>query len=319
MLLHLTSLPSRFGIGDLGSCSRRFVDLLHGSRQRYWNILPLTPTSLSSWNSPYQPNSAFAGNTLLISPEILAENGALSKDFIERHMILPTGRVDYKAVTATKIAMIEQAFRAFKSSGMRDAYSRSFEDFCSEEAAWLDDFALFRALRERNGELWYLWPRSVRDRERKTLESKRRGLKEAVERVKFAQFIFFGQLEQLRDYCKRKNVSLFGDMPFYVGYDSADVWSHPELFKLDSRKRPEFVGGVPPDYFSRTGQLWGTPVYSWKEMKSSNFDWWINRIRHTLQTVDLLRLDHFRAFVSFWQVPASAKTAKHGHWMSSIR
>ncbi len=316
MLLHVTSLPSRFGIGDLGPDSRRFVDLLSSSNQRYWNILPLTPTSLAYGSSPYQPDSAFAGNTLLISPEILFENGLLSRDFVGRQPTLPSDRVDYRAVTAAKTAMIREAYRVFKGSGMPDVYSCSFEEFCSEEAAWLDDFALFRALRERNRKPWYVWPRSLRDRDEKTLETKRRELREVVERVKFGQFVFFGQLKQLKEYCRSKNVGLFGDTPFYVAYNSVDVWSHPRLFKLDSQKKLEFASGVPPDYFSRTGQLWGNPVYRWKELKVSNYEWWINRIRHALRTLDLLRLDHFRGFVSYWQVLASAKTAKHGHWVS---
>ncbi len=315
ILLHITSLPSNFGIGDLGPWSYRFVDLLSKSRQRYWSILPTTPTSEQYGNSPYQPTSAFAGNTLLLSPELLVKDGLLSEEFVEE-LKLPFGQVAFEEVTAVKARMIKQVYLNFEKNEKK-LLSNDFEGFCSENSSWLNDYALFKALEQSIGKPWYLWPNQLRIRNEQALEQKNDELKELVKREKFAQFIFSRQWRHLKDYCQMRNVRIFGDLPFYMSYDNADVWSHPEMFKLDSEKRPKFISGVPPDYFSKEGQLWGNPIYDWQELKKIGFQWWIERIRLNLTRCDILRFDHFRGFTAYWQIPATSKTAKEGQWIRS--
>lgn len=311
ILLHVTSLPSEYGVGDLGPFSYKFIDLLSEAKQRYWQILPLTPTTLQNGNSPYMATSAFAGNPLLISPDMLVEDGFLTAD-CAKTMRLPAGKVNFKAVTLKKNAMLKKAYRGFIQNG--DASSRSFNEFCAENAEWLDDYALFEALK-CGGELhWYVWPKAIRDREAYALKRKEEHLRSLIELEKFVQHVFFSQLNAVKLYGQSRKVKLVGDLPFYVSYDSCDVWMHPELFKLDKHKHVRFVGGVPPDYFSRTGQLWGNPVYDWSQMEKTGFDWWIKRANHTLRFIDVLRLDHFRGYTAYWQVPADAKTAKPGCW-----
>jgi len=316
VLLHVTSLPSDFGIGDLGPWSYRFVDLLAQANQRYWSILPLTPTSTKYGNSPYQATSAFAGNTLLISPELLFKDMLLSEKDIKR-LRLPFGRVDFKAVTAKKKIMLKKAYRNFIQNGKSaiKAHDYDFEKFCLENSSWLDDYALYEAIQDFVNKPWYMWSISMRDKDASVLAQKRVELKEFIEQEKVAQFIFVRQWTFLRQYCQAKEVSVLGDLPFYMSYDSADVWTHPELFKLDSQKRPRYVGGVPPDYFSKTGQRWGNPVYDWREIKKTHFQWWVDRMRRNLELCDIMRLDHFRGFTAYWQIPASSKTAKEGVWI----
>jgi len=317
ILLHITSLPSEFGIGDLGPCSYRFVDLLSRVKQHYWSILPLTPTNLKDGNSPYQPCSAFAGNTLLISPELLVKDKLLSEEYVRGQLKLPRGKVDYGSVTVTKKDMLKKAYTSFAKSfrGRLASTDVDFETFCSENSEWLDDYALYQALYEESRSQWFRWPRPLRNREVSALDRKRFGMKEHIEKEKFAQFIFFRQWKSLRDYCHKKKISIIGDQAFYVSYDSADAWAHPEILKLDSRRRLGYVGGAPPDCFSRNGQIWHNPVYAWNELQRTGFSWWMNRIRHYLNLFDLLRLDHFRGFIAYWQVPAAAKTAKKGRWI----
>lgn len=315
VLLHITSLPSPFGIGDLGPASLQFVDLLAKLRQRYWSILPVNPTQLEYGNSPYKNDSAFAGNTLLISPEQLVEESLLSKDYMQRMLIQPTFSVNYHAVEKVKKVMLKEAYINFKKKGKPTLLNQDFESFCAKEAGWLDDYALYKSLREENGEPWYRWPEALRDREPLALVKKLESLRRQIEEHKFKQHIFFSQWRTLKDWCIKKRVKIIGDMPFYVGYNSADVWTHPELFKLDKNKKPRYVGGVPPDYFSPTGQLWGDPVYNWKQMREKHFDWWIKRIGHNLKLCDAVRFDHFRGFVAYWQVQAHQKTAKTGKWI----
>ncbi len=311
ILMHITSLPSAYGIGDLGPCSYSFVDLLSKVRQRYWHILPLTPTSLKSGNSPYQPTSAFAGNSLLISPDLLVSDGFLSRDYAET-LRLPPGKVNFKAVTTRKNAMLKKAYRSF--DGESGASSPDFIEFYVENSEWLDDYALFSALKSKMKTQWYLWPRRIRDRDPEVLKKKNEDLRSLVELEKFVQYVFFGQLKKLKLHCQTRGVGIVGDVPFYVGYDSCDVWVHPDQFKLDKQKRAKFVAGVPPDYFSQSGQLWGNPVYDWPLMESTGFNWWMKRINHSLRFIDDLRLDHFRGFTAYWQVPAKARTAKNGCW-----
>ncbi len=311
VLCHLTSLPSSFGIGDLGPTSHSFVDLLAEAKQRYWNILPLTPTRIRNGNSPYQPDSAFAGNVLLISPELLFEQGFLTSIDLERLMTKIASRVDYSIVTKSKQKMIDKAFHSFLSNKTQ---TREFDDFCNQNMEWIEDYALYKALEKNSDRPWSSWPKLLRDRNSKALAAKRGTLKVSVKREMFAQFLFSLQWRSLKKHCSQKKIQIIGDLPFYVGYESADVWTHPELFKLDSKKKPLVVSGVPPDYFSKHGQLWGNPVYRWQD-DSLVIGWWIKRIAHGLRFVDELRLDHFRGFIASWQVHASEKTAQHGAWV----
>jgi 4-alpha-glucanotransferase len=312
ILLHITSLPSAFGIGDLGPQSYEFVDLLAGSKQRYWSILPLSPVRLEDGNSPYQTSSAFAGNPLLISPQKLAEDGFLSKPAVKQPP-KSSSKVDFAAVYPQKQAMLKAAYQNLKNG----AGASEFKAFCTQNENWLCDYALYIALRNRTGKPWNQWLPSIREREPKAIEQKQRQLKEEIEAEKFAQFLFFIQWRRLKEYCKIRQVSIIGDMPFYVAYDSADVWVHPELFGLYKNGKPRYVGGVPPDYFSASGQLWGNPVYDWQKHKETGFRWWLERIQHNLMLCDLLRLDHFRGFVAYWQVSAKAETAKRGRWIKT--
>ncbi len=318
VLLHVTSLPSDFGIGDLGPWSYRFVDLLSKSNQHYWSILPIHPTSTQYGNSPYHSTSAFAGNTLLVSPEILVEEGLLAKEDIET-LKQPDGRIDFKTVTAIKEKMLKKVYLNFSQNKTRaiKVNECDFKKFCVENSNWLDDYALFRALEGATEKPWYLWPSRLRDREAKALAQKGAELKNNVDQEKFAQFIFSRQWNSLKEYCQTKEVSIFGDLPFYMSHDSVDVWVHPKLFRLDNKKRPKYVGGVPPDYFSKSGQRWGNPTYNWKELEKTHFQWWISRIQRNLKLCNILRFDHFRGFTAYWQIHASLKTAKKGRWIRS--
>lgn len=312
LLLHVSSLPSQFGIGDLGPASHKFVERLAQAKQSYWSILPLTPTSAAGGNSPYQAGSAFAGNTLLISPESLVEDRLLPKRYAHLRLTFPAAKVDYTAVTVFKKDTVKKAWSTFTRQGAR---SNDFQDFCALNSKWLSDYALYKVLKEKSGKTWCYWPKSLRDREEQALNRKREQCRQLVEKEKFAQYIFFSQWRRLREHCRRLGVSVVGDIPFYVSYDSADAWSHSRIFKLDSHRRPIYVGGVPPDYFSKTGQLWGNPVYDWKQLSNTDFEWWIDRIEHNLMLFDFVRLDHFRGFVASWQVRSSAVDARKGKWV----
>ena len=316
ILLHISSLPSRFGIGDLGPKNRRFVDLLAEAKQRCWSVLPLNPTSPEEGNSPYKTRSAFAGNPLFVSPELLVEEGLLTKNEVERWEMPSQNRVNYPAVYPSKDVMFKKAYLGFKKSKNHTLLGAfDFDSFCEENAGWLDDWALFEAARKKTGVPWHLWPANLRNREVSALTNKRLSLKDEVGLERFVQFAFFSQWQALKAYCAKNEVKILGDLPFYVAYESVDVWVHPELFKLTKTKAPQYVAGVPPDYFSRTGQLWGTPIYDWQNLKKNRFEWWTTRIAHNLNLCDLLRFDHFRGFVAYWQVPAGAKTAKAGCWI----
>lgn len=313
ILLHITSLPSPFGVGDLGPESYRFVDALAAAKQHYWSILPLSPTSLEDGNSPYQTSSAFAGNTLLISPELLVQDGLLPKD-AKITPISDADKADYKTAYTQKAALLEQAYLLFEKTQVA---ADRFQEFCQDNKSWLDDYALYIALRTASGKPWHLWSTPLRKRNVEALARKSQTLKEKVKREKFAQFLFFSQWQKLKAYCRAKQISVVGDMSFYVSYDSADIWVHPELFNLNANGKTRFVGGVPPDYFSANGQLWGNPTYNWQKLAETDFAWWITRISHNLTLYDKLRLDHFRGFVAYWQVPAKAKTAKNGKWVKT--
>ncbi len=316
LLLHITCLPSEFGIGDLGPWSYRFVDILSQANQRYWNILPITPTSIKYGNSPYQATSAFAGNILLISPELLFKEMLLSEGDL-RSLRQPFGQVAYEAVIAKKRVMLAQAYQKFARNGNSaiTIQNYDFEKFCFENRGWLDDYALYMAICRSTNKPWNMWAKKLRDRDSRVIAEKTLELKVLIGQEKFGQFIFARQWNLLKKYCQDKDVHIIGDLPFYVCYESVDTWSKPELFKLDEEKRPLFIGGVPPDYFSKNGQRWGNPVYRWQDMEEKNFDWWMERIRRGLNLFDMIRLDHYRGFTAFWQIPASSKTAKGGRWI----
>jgi len=311
ILLHVTSLPSAFGIGDLGPWSYRFVDLLANMNQRYWSILPFGPTRAEDGNSPYQTSSTYAGNPLLISPEKLVQDGLLPKIYAKA-LVRSTHRVAFSEVYKHKKALLKNAYLYFKETGSQKS---EFETFCAQNKHWLDDYALYITLRQRTDAPWYLWLPSLRHRNLKTLSQKQLHLSEDIEREKFVQYLFFSQWHSLKNHCKKRSINIVGDLPFYIAYDSVDVWVHPELFLLTKNGKPRCVGGVPPDYFSSTGQLWGTPIYNWQKHQETSFAWWMNRINHNLLLFDTLRLDHFRGFVAYWQVSARAQTAVRGRWV----
>lgn len=311
LLLHVTSLPSPYGIGDLGPSAFRWVDRLHEAGQSWWQALPLGPTGYS--NSPYQPLSSFAANGLLISPDLLIEEGLLERSDCRR---FPSGTtVDYNAVIPFKHRLIERAWANFKA-GARSDLRNDFDLFCDEQAYWLQDYALFRVLKGKYEGVDYLeWPRELLFREPAALVQARAELEPWIEQVCFAQFMLFRQWTHLKNYANDKGVYLIGDMPFFASPDSSDVWLNPELFLLDDQRRPQFVAGVPPDYFSVEGQLWGNPVYNWDALRQTHYCWWTERIRALLNRVDVIRLDHFRAFSAAWHVLAGATTARSGQWI----
>jgi 4-alpha-glucanotransferase len=313
ILLHITSLPSPYGVGDLGPEAYRFADFLGQTRQHYWQVLPLNPTDPAFGNSPYSSVSAFAGNTLLISPDRLLEEGLLSREDLDPIPPYPEGRCNFPEVIRYKERLLERAYHHSKS--LKEG-RKSFEAFCAEESAWLDDFALFVVLKKRfDGKVWNQWPREMRDRHLPSLKAAREECHDDLEREKFRQYLFYKQWHSLKAYCQEKGVHLLGDLAIYVSLDSPDVWANPGLFKLDREKRPVFVSGVPPDYFSKTGQLWGNPVYRWNVLKKTGYRWWRERIAHNLSLFDVLRVDHFRGLVAYWEVAASEKTAIKGRWV----
>lgn len=310
IVLQPTSLPSKFGIGDLGQSAYEFVDFLAKSGQSLWQILPLAPTGYE--HSPYTMNfSVFAGNPLLISLEQLAEEGLLKSD----ELVPLEGsveKVEFDRVIPYKTKLLQLAFNRF-------APTPEFDQFCQQQAAWLDDFALFMALLEANdGKNWNQWDRSIAQRDLQAMRNAQDALKPAIQFQQFLQFKFFQQWMKLREYTNSKNIQLIGDISIYVCFNSVDVWAHPEIFKLDPETfEPTFIAGVPPDYFSATGQLWGNPVYDWDQLQSSQYEWWIQRFQTTLQYVDIVRVDHFRGFQAYWQVPAGEETAINGEWIEA--
>ncbi|HHT9105735.1 MAG TPA: 4-alpha-glucanotransferase [Candidatus Wujingus californicus] len=314
ILLHITSLPSPYGIGDLGTDAYRFVDFLVESRQSIWQILPLNPTESALGNSPYYSPSAFASNTILISPDLLYQNGLLDKSNLSPIPPFKNDSTYYQQAIEYKKHIFRFAYERFKGKNVPYEY----EQFCSENSYWLDDYALFVVLKEfYNGKIWGEWLPETRDRRQDALQKFRKQYQEKIELEKFLQYIFYKQWASLKKYCNDKGVQIIGDVPIYVCYDSADVWANPDLFNLDEKKRPAFVAGVPPDYFSKTGQLWGNPVYNWGRLKETGYKWWIQRIRYNLKLYDLIRIDHFRGFIAYWEVQVTEKTAINGHWVDA--
>ena len=313
ILLHPTSLPGRFGIGDLGPEAFQFVDFLHSTKQSLWQMLPLGPTGYG--DSPYQTFSAFAGNPLLISLEKLSEEGLLAPRDIDNPPSNSLSKVDYSAVTAWKLPLLRMAYETFyahASASQREV----FQSFCVRNSHWLEDYALFMAVKQRHGgTAWNNWSGSIAQREPKSLTEWAHEFAGEIGSHKFTQFLFFHQWKELKQYCHTRAVTVMGDIPIFVSGDSSDVWAHPEFFYLDAEGSPTVVAGVPPDYFSATGQLWGNPLYRWKIMEHSGFRWWIERFRAAFEMFDLVRLDHFRGFEAYWEVPASEKTAVAGRWV----
>lgn len=314
VLLHVTSLPSKYGIGDVGPTAFKWIDRLFDAGQGWWQSLPLGPTGYA--NSPYQALSSFAGNWMLISPDALIADGLLEKGDCEA---CPVDFVDFDAVAAFKRSLIETAWHNFEHgahSDLRPAY----EQFCDSQAHWLDDYALFSALKTRyKGADYLTWPAELIQRSPTALEQARRELEAEIQEMCFAQFLLFRQGGKLKEYARSKGLRLIGDLPFFVSPDSSDVWANPELFLLDEQHRPRFVAGVPPDYFSAQGQLWGNPEYDWETLRLTGYRWCLDRLRALLEHVDVIRLDHFRAFAAAWHVPAGAPTAQSGNWVPGPR
>jgi 4-alpha-glucanotransferase len=312
ILLHPTSLPGPYGVGDIGPQAYQWLDFLAGTGCSLWQVLPLGPTGYG--DSPYQCFSSFAGNPYLISPDLLIREGLLFPDDLLDKPLFPEDRVDYGAVIPWKLSILDRSFERFQthnSTSLKDRY----EAFKSTHSAWLNDFALFMAIKEtHSGAPWPSWDASLRDHQPQVLEEVRQKQSLVIEKQKYRQFLFYTQWADLRDYAEQKEIHIIGDIPIFVAHDSADVWAHPELFFLDQNGKPTVVAGVPPDYFSATGQLWGNPLYRWKVHKANGYAWWLDRISTVLDLVDFIRLDHFRGFAGYWEVPGKAKTAVKGKW-----
>lgn len=313
ILLHPTSLPGGYGIGELGEAAYRFVDFLIESGQTLWQILPLGPTGYG--DSPYACFSALAGNPLLINLSWLAAEGDVDREDLAQAPDFPEDHVDFGAVISFKTAILQRAARTFRKNAV-GARRDDFERFCAENAAWLDDYALFIALKDaHSGAVWNTWDWGLVSREAQTLASWRQRLDDAIFAQRYFQYQFFRQWGELKRYANKAGIKIIGDIPIFVAYDSVDVWAHPELFHLDENLLPTKVAGVPPDYFSSTGQLWGNPLYDWSVMERDGYAWWIQRVRQILEMVDMIRLDHFRGFAAYWEVPAGEPTAVNGKWV----
>ncbi len=307
ILMHITSLPSPYGIGTFGKEAERFADWLRDAGQKYWQVLPIGPTGYG--DSPYQPFSTFAGNPLLIDLDELVENGYITREMCEAADFgADPSYVDYEKVSRTKMKLLREAFKSFTDDV-------GYTSFMIDERDWLEDYALFTALKEKfGGRPWSDWDEDIKMRVPEAVELYRKELSEEIRFVKFVQYIFFRQWDRFHRYCNKNGIQLIGDIPIYVSPDCADVWAQPELFELDERRNPSRVAGVPPDYFSATGQLWGNPLYDWGAMKKDNYKWWLKRIGKAGDCFDMLRIDHFRAFDTYYAIPYGHKTAEHGTW-----
>jgi len=314
ILLHITSLPSAYGIGDLGSGAHTMADFLHRSGQKYWQLLPLNPTEAGQGYSPYSALSSKAGWPLMISLETLAKEGLLGTEDLKEAELPNESAVDFASVEKTKLLLLSKAFDAFVQNKKTD---ESFELFCEKEKSWLDDFALFQFLKTKHeGQPWYNWPDDFKQRNEETLETITAENEIDIQRIKWYQYVFAKQWAALKTYCNNRSIKLIGDMPFYVSYDSADVWAAQHLFSLNEQGERTGIAGVPPDAFSADGQLWGMPTFNWEKMREEGYIWWIQRLRKNIELFDLTRLDHFRAFAAYWEVPADETTAKNGRWIT---
>ncbi|WP_069790086.1 4-alpha-glucanotransferase [Cyanobacterium sp. IPPAS B-1200] len=320
ILLHPTSLPSPYGIGDLGGGAYGFIDFLHSSDQQVWQILPLGPTG--SGNSPYLSYSALAGNPLLISLDILYGDGLLTEEDISQVQAkfkhINPSRIDYHLVTETKFPLLRKAFDTF-GEREEDEYKQEFDQFCHDYSYWLENYSLFMALKEsHNGAAWFQWEKDIAKREPEAIKRWQLKLGDEMFYHKFLQFSFFRQWCSLKNYANERGIQIFGDIPIYVAHDSVDVWANQSIFCLDEKTgAAASMAGVPPDYFSETGQLWGNPVYNWEALEKTNFAWWVQRIKGMLEYVDIMRIDHFRGFESFWAVPEGETTAMNGEWVKA--
>jgi 4-alpha-glucanotransferase len=314
VLLHPTSLPGRFGIGDLGPDAYHLIDALVEGGQSIWQVLPLGPTGYG--DSPYQCFSAFAGNPLLISPEILLYQGHLEPGDLAAVPAFPEETVDFGTVIGWKLGVLNQAYRRFHDAGGAD--DSGYRAFCQRSRVWLDDYALFMALKDHYRSIpWTMWDAALAQRHPDALVQWRERLAPQVDGHKYLQYQFYRQWTALHNYAKAQGVRIVGDIPIFVAHDSADVWSSPDLFYLDARGKPTVVAGVPPDYFSDTGQLWGNPLYRWDRLAATGYQWWISRFSALLEMVDIIRLDHFRGFEAYWEVPATEVTAVKGQWVKA--
>ena len=313
ILLHISSLPSRYGIGDFGPEAQAFANFLERTKQKYWQVLPLSPTTQANAHSPYSAYSSMGGNPLLISPELLTAQKLLSKSELKEHRLPFQKRIDYVQVEKNKSALFRLAWKRFlKNSEL----ANDFDAFCEKEAGWLNDFALYSVIKaEQGNKPWYEWDDPMKHRDSKALQNVGKMQHDEIRFTQWLQYLFFTQWRQLKNYCNEHGIDIFGDLPFYISYDSVDVWAHRDLFKLDENGEPEAIAGVPPDYFNKDGQLWGMPVFDWEKLKTKQYRWWVDRIRKNLELFDLLRLDHFRAFAAYWEVPNGEETARNGKWV----
>ncbi|MEL7447841.1 MAG: 4-alpha-glucanotransferase, partial [Pseudomonadota bacterium] len=312
--MHITSLPGRYGVGDVGQGARDFIDLLNRMQVGVWQFLPTGPTAYG--DSPYQPLSSFAGNPMLIDTGWLLQHGFLTLGEVASLEALPAETVDYGTLIPTKNALLALAAERFSrdaSSELKAARDAWFEE---NDAAWLHDYALYRILKSRHGEQsWGEWAPQYAHREARSLRYIEALKRREIDAIKTGQFLLHHQWQALRDYAAEQNVLLFGDMPIYLAFDSADAWANPEILQLDAERRPTSVAGVPPDYFSEDGQLWGNPLYDWEQHARGGYAWWIQRLRHSMAMMDMVRIDHFRGFEAYWSVPADASSAKAGKWV----
>lgn len=315
ILLHPTSLPGRYGIGEIGPAAYRFADFLASSGQKSWQVLPLGPTGFG--NSPYQCLSAFAGNCLLVSPEKLLSDGLLNEKDLANIPRFPVERVDFQAVISFKNSLLKRAFHNFKAR-KPGKLVRDFQSFIKNHSHWLDDYALYQSIKDvHGGAPWIQWPAALARRQPEALESALKELSGEIEANKFYQFLFFSQWQRLREYCRLAGIEIIGDVPIFVSYDSADVWAHRHLFKLNKDGSLKLVAGVPPDYFSATGQRWGNPVYQWSRLRQEDYRFWVERVRSALEMTDTVRIDHFRGFAACWEIPANEPTAVKGNWVKA--
>ncbi len=311
ILVHPTSFPSKYGIGDLGSGAYSFIDFAEASGCKIWQVLPIGPTGYG--DSPYQSFSSYAGQPLIISPEKLIEDGLINKNEIDIKNWNPN-KIDYGAVIPYKFAILDKAYENFKTSN-DSKLIKSYNTFCDKHKAWLDDYALFMASKDHHGGVvWNEWDEEIAFPDKKSKKKWANKLLTQVNYYKFIQFLFFKQWMDLKSYANSKGIKIVGDTPIFVAYDSSDVWTEKDLFYLDEKGYPEVVAGVPPDYFSATGQLWGNPLYKWENHKKDSYTWWTNKIKHSLELVDILRIDHFRGFDAYWTIKYGSKTAIDGVW-----
>ncbi len=311
ILVHPTSFPSKYGIGDLGSGAYDFINFAEASGCKIWQVLPIGPTGYG--DSPYQSFSSYAGQPLIISPEKLIDNGLISEGEIEIKEWDPR-KVDYGEVIPYKFSILNKAYENFKKSDDKD-FLKAYDAFCKSHKLWLDDYALFMASKDYHGGIvWNEWDKEIAFPDKKSKKKWTKKLADKLEYYKFIQFLFFKQWLDLKEYANNKGIKIIGDTPIFVAYDSADVWTEKDLFYLDEKGYPEVVAGVPPDYFSETGQLWGNPLYKWENHKKDNYKWWTNKIKHSLELVDILRIDHFRGFDAYWTVKYGSETAIDGVW-----